>query len=205
MEDVLDVYHRPVDPTHPVNCPDETSRQLPGEVRPPLPTVAGRPARFDPKYVRGGVVNLFRVTEPLRGWRTLMVSDQRTWHDFAACIKDLVNVHYPAVERIVLVMDQLNTHFPASLYKAFPPAEARRLTDKLEIHPTPKDGSWLNMAELELSALARQCLRQGVPDRASMARAIAAWATRRNARTQRIGWHADARVKLHRLYPAYED
>jgi len=147
MEDVLSVYARPLDPARPVVCLDETSRQLLGEVRPPTPPAPGRPTRHDPEYARNGVANCFLVTEPLRGWRAVAVSAQRTRLDFAACVKDLLDVHYPAAERIVLVLDQLNTHSPASLYAAFPPAEAKRLADRLEIHHTPKHGSWLNMAE----------------------------------------------------------
>ncbi len=205
MEDVLSVYERPIDPAHPVVCLDETSRQLLGEVRAPTPVTPGRPARHDPEYVRGGVVNLFLVTEPLRGWRTVLVSTQRTRLDFARCVKELVDVHYPAAERLVLVLDQLNTHSPASLYAAFSPAEAKRLADKLEIHYTPKHGSWLKMAELELSVLQRQCLRQRLPDRDTMGAAVRAWAQRRNAATSTIHWHfttADVRTKLRRLYPA---
>jgi hypothetical protein len=208
MEDVLDVYQRPFDPARPVVCLDETSRQLLGDARPLLPGLPGRPARRDPEYVRGGVANLFLVTEPLRGWRDVLVSAQRTRLDFGACVKELVDVHYPGVERIVLVLDQLNTHSPASLYAAFPPAEAKRLAEKLEIHHTPTHGSWLNMAELELSALQRQCLRQRLPDRDAMAREVTAWAARRNAQTRRINWQfttTDARLKLRRLYPAFED
>ena len=208
MEDVLAVYERPFDPARPVVCLDETSRQLLGEGRPPLPAAPGRPARRDPEYVRGGVANLFLVTEPLRGWRQVRVSERRTRIDFAHCVKELVDVHYPEAAKIVLVLDQLNTHTPASLYAAFPPAEAKRLTDKLEIHHTPKHGSWLNMAELELSVLQRQCLRQRLPDAASMGHAVAAWAARRNAATATIDWRfttADARTKLRRLYPAFED
>jgi len=207
MEDVVAVYERPFDPQRPVVCLDETSQQLLGEVRPPLPPAPAKPARHDPEYVRGGVANLFLVTEPLRGWRHVSVSDQRTRLDFAGCIKDLVDVHYPDADRIVLVLDQLNTHSPASLYAAFPPAEAKRLADKLEIHHTPKHGSWLNMAELELSALQRQCLRQRLPDREAMEREVTAWADRRNDQTRRIDWQfttADARTKLRRLYPAFE-
>jgi hypothetical protein len=207
MEDVLDVYQRAYDPLRPVVCLDETSRQLLDEVRPPPLTAPGRPARRDPEYVRGGVANCFLLTEPLRGWRTVSVSDQRTRRDFAACIKDLVDVHYPKVERIVLILDQLNTHSPASLYTAFPPAEAKRLADKLEIHHTPKHGSWLNMAELELSVLQRQCLRQRLADRDAMKREVTAWARRRNDQIKRIHWQfttADARIKLRRLYPAFE-
>ena len=208
MEDVLDVYQRPFDPLRPVVCLDETSRQLLGEVRAPHPAGPGQSARHDPEYVRGGVANLFLLTEPLRGWRTVRVSAQRTRLDFAACIKELVDRHYPHAERIVLVLDQLNTHSPASLYAAFPPAEAKRLADKLEIHLTPKHGSWLNMAELELSVLQRQCLRQRLPNRAAMEREVMAWTTRRNTRIKRIDWQftsSDARLKLRRLYPAFED
>jgi hypothetical protein len=208
MEDVLDVYHRPYDVRRPVVCLDETSRQLLGDVRPPVPTAPGHPARRDPEYVRGGVANLFLITEPLRGWRTVLVSDQRTRRDFAHCIKELVDVHYPKAKQIVLVLDQLNTHSPASLYTAFPPAEAKRLADKLEIHSTPKHGSWLNMAELELSVLQRQCLKQRLADRDAMEREVTAWAQRRNDQIKRIIWHfttADARIRLRHLYPAFED
>jgi hypothetical protein len=205
MEDVLDVYHRPYDPRYPVVCLDETSRQLLGAVAPPLPAAPGHPAREDYEYVRGGVVNLFLVNEPLRGWRHVTVSDQRTRLDFAAMIKNLVEVHYPDAERIVLVLDNLNIHSPASLYEAFPPTEAKRLADKLEIHYTPKHGSWLNMAEIELSALSGQCLDQRLPDRTTLERQVAAWQTRRNAATTRITWRfttADARIKLKHLYPS---
>ena len=207
MEDVLDVYTRPYDPARPVVGLDETSRQLLADARPPLPAAPGRPARHDPEYVRGGVANLFLVTEPLRGWRAVSVSDRRTRLDFAACLKDLVDVHYPDAERIVLVLDQLNTHSPASLYAAFPPAEAKRLADRLELHHTPKHGSWLTMAELELAALQRQCLARRLGDREEMAREGAAWADRRNAAAATIRWQfttADARTKLRRLYPALE-
>jgi hypothetical protein len=207
MEDVLDVYERPLDPARPVVCLDETSRQLLGEVRPPRPPTSGRPARHDPEYVRGGVANCFLVTEPLRGWRAAQVSQQRTRRDFAQCIKEVIDVHYPAAERIVLVMDRLNTHSPASLYAAFPPAETKRLADKLEMHHTPKHGRWLNMAELELAVLQRQCLRRRLPDQAAMDRAATAWAARRNAVGTAIDWQfttAEARIKLRRLYPAFE-
>jgi hypothetical protein len=204
MEDVLDVYTRPADPSRPLVCLDETSRQLLGDARPPTPPAPGQPARHDPEYVRGGVTNVFLVTEPLRGWRQVLVSDRRTRIDFAACIKALADIHYPTAERIVLVMDQLNTHSPASLYDAFPPAEAKRLADKLEIHYTPKHGSWLNMAEIELSALQRQCLDRRLGDRATMEREVAAWVAARNATATAIDWRfttADARIKLKRLYP----
>ena len=173
-------------------------------MRAPLPIAPGHPARHDPEYARAGVVNFFLVTEPLRGWRQVRVSAQRTRIDFAHCIKELVDVHYPDAERIVLVLDQLNTHSPASLYEAFPPAEAKRLADKLEIHYTPKHGSWLNMAEIELSVLQRQCLDRRLGDRATIDAEVAAWVAARNARAAAIDWRfttADARIKLKRLYP----
>ena len=206
MEDVLDVYTRPYDPRRPQVCLDETSRQLLGDVTPPQPPAPGRPARQDYEYARGGVCNLFLVTEPLRGWRHVVVSARRTRTDFAHVIKDLVEVHYPEADRIVLVLDNLNTHTPASLYEAFPPAEAKRLADKLELHYTPKHGSWLNMAEIELGVLAGQCLDQRLPDRAALEREVAAWEQERNAATRTIDWRfttADARIKLKHLYPSF--
>lgn len=174
MEDVLAVYARPYDATHPVVCLDETSRQLLGDTRPSQPAIPGRVARHDPEFVWGGVANLFLVTEPLRGWRQVTVSQQRTRLDFAHCIRDLIDGHYSETERIVLVCDQLNTHATASLYAAFPPHEARRLTERLEWHHTPKHGSWLNIAELELSVLARQCPGQRLPNRATLAQVVTA-------------------------------
>ena len=207
LEDVLDVYTRPHDPARPVVCLDETSRQVLADVRPPLPVAAGKSAREDPEYVRHGVANLFLVCEPLRGWRQVVVSDRRTRLDWAACIKDLADVHYPDAEKIVLVMDNLNIHSPASLYEAFPPAEAKRLADRLEIHHTPKHGSWLNMAEIELAILQRQCLDRRLGDREAMTREVAAWVAARNAATKTIAWRftaADARIKLKRLYPAHD-
>jgi len=208
MEDVLDVYTRPADPARPVVCLDETSRQLLADTRPPQPPAPGRPARQDAEYARGGVVNLFLMNEPLRGWRAVRVSDQRTRLDWADCIKELVDVHYPAAERIVLVMDNLNIHSPASLYEAFPPAEAKRLADRLEIHHTPRHGSWLNMAEIELSILQRQCLARRLGDRATMEHEAAAWVAERNGAHQRIDWRfttADARIKLKHLYPTFHE
>ena len=207
MEDVLDVYQRPYDPRRPLICLDETSRQLLGEVRAPLPAAPGRAARHDPEYVRDGVVNLFLVSEPLRGRRQVRLSARRTRLDFAACIQDLVDVHYPAAECIVLVMDHLNTHSPASLYEAFPPVEAKRLADKLEIHYTPAHGSWLNMAEIELSVLQRQCLDRRLGTQVTMAREVAAWVAARNAAATTIDWQfttPDARTKLKRLYPSFQ-
>lgn len=208
MEDVLDVYTRPYDPHFPQVCLDETSRQLLGEVTPPLPGAPGQPVREDHEYVRHGVVNLFLCCEPLRGWRHVTVSDQRTRVDFAACVKALVDEQYPQAEKIVLVMDNLNTHTPASLYEAFPPAEANRIASRLEIHYTPKHGSWLDMAEIELSVLAEQCLDRRLPDRATLEREVTAWEQRRNTAVRRIDWRfttADARIKLKHLYPRIEE
>jgi hypothetical protein len=208
MEDVLAVYTRAYDPRRPQVCLDETSRQLLGEVNPPVPVAPGRPARADYEYERNGTCNLFLVCEPLRGWRHVMVSDRRTRIDWAHCIKDLIDVHFPDAETIVLVQDNLNTHTPASLYEAFGPAEAKRLTDRLELHPTPKHGSWLNMAEIELSVLAEQCLDRRLADRATLEREVTAWETARNTTNRGIDWRfttADARIKLKHLYPATED
>jgi DDE superfamily endonuclease len=205
MEDVLDVYERPYDPRFPQVCMDETSKQLVGEVRDPLPTAPGEPAREDYEYVRNGVANLFMVTEPLRGWRHVTVTDQRTSIDFAHVIRDLVHVHYPDAERIVLMMDNLNTHTPASLYAAFPPEEAHRLAAKIEWHYTPKHGSWLNIAEIEFSVLARQCLDRRIADKSVLKGEVALWEARRNVAGTGVRWRfttADARIKLHRLYPA---
>jgi hypothetical protein len=206
MDDVLDVYQRPYDPQRPLICLDETSRQVLGEVRAPLPPTPGRAARHDPEYARHGVVNLFLVSEPLRGRRHVRISTQRTRLDFAHCLRELVDVHYPEATAIVLVLDQLNTHTPASLYEAFPPAEAKRLADRLEIHYTPKHGSWLNMAEIELSVLQRQCLDRRLRNRGTMAREVAAWVIARNTAATTIDWQfttADARIKLKRLYPSF--
>ncbi len=208
MEDVLDVYQRPLNPARPLVCLDETSRQLLADTREPLPVSPGRPARHDAEYVRGGVVNCFLVTAPLQGWRAVRVSEQRTRIDWASCVRDLVDVHFPEAERIVLVMDQLNTHTPASLYVAFPPAEAKRIANRLEIHYTPKHGSWLNMAEIELSVLQRQCLGQRFADRATMDEDVTAWVATRNGTAAGIDWQfttADARIKLRRLYPTYDE
>jgi hypothetical protein len=207
MEDVLDVYHRPADPTQPLVCLDETSRQLLADTREPLPVRPGFPARHDPEYVRGGVVNCVLVTAPLFGWRDVQVSAQRTRIDWAHCIRELVDVHFPEAEQIVLVMDQLTSHSPASLYAAFPPDEAKRIADKLEIHHTPKHGSWLNMAEIELSVLQRQCLDQRFANRATMEHAVAAWVAYRTASGATIDWQfttENARIKLKHLYPTYE-
>jgi DDE superfamily endonuclease len=185
-------------------CLDETSRQLLAHLTPPRPVAPGQPAREDYESARRGVCNLFLTCEPLRGWRNVMVSARRTRIDWAHCIKALLDVHYPDAEQIVLVQDNLNTHTPASLYEAFEPAEAKRLADRLEIHYTPKHGSWLNMAEIELSVLAEQCLDRRLADQAILEREVAAWQVARNATGRGVGWRfttADARIKLKHLYP----
>jgi len=207
MEDVLDVYTRPYHPKRPPVCLDETSRQLLGDVSAPLPVAPGHPARQDYEYERTGVCNLFLVTEPLRGWRHVVVGDQRTRRDFAHVIRDLVDVQYPDAERIILVMDNLNTHTPAALSETFPPAEAKRLADRLEIHYTPKHGSWLNMAEIELRVLSEQCLDRRLASRAILEHEVAAWEHQRNAANKSINWRfttADARIKLKHLYPSVD-
>ena len=205
MEDVLAVYTRPYAPRRPLICMDETNKQLLRDVRAPLPVQAGRSARVDYEYERGGVVNLFLFCEPLAGRRWVDVTEHRTKADWAYQIKDLIDVRYPDAERIVLVMDNLNTHTPAALYEVFPPAEAKRLADKLEIHHTPKHGSWLNIAEIELSVLSRQCLDRRVPDFATLQMEVAAWQERRNTAGGTVDWRfttEDARIKLKRLYPS---
>jgi hypothetical protein len=207
MEDVLEVYQRPYDPLRPQVCVDETSKQLTKEIRTPRPVRPGHPAQVDSEYERNGTANLFMMFEPLRGWRHVEVTERRTKIDFAHVIRDLVDVHYPQAETIVLVMDNLNTHKVASLYEAFPPAEARRLIEKLEIHYTPKHGSWLDMAETELGVLSRQCLDRRIPDRDTLTREVAAWETSRNAAKSKVHWRfttADARIKLKTLYPSIQ-
>jgi hypothetical protein len=207
MEDVLAVYTRPYDPLRPQVCMDETSRQLLAEVTLPQPVAPGRSARQDYEYLRQGVCNVFLVCEPLRGWRQVMVSARRTRIDWAHCVKDLLDVCYPDAEQVVLVQDNLNTHTPASLYEAFEPAEAKRLADRLELHSTPKHGSWLNMAEIELSVLAEQCLDRRLADQASLEREVAAWQAARNGAGRGVDWRfttEDARIKLKHLYPAIQ-
>ena len=204
MEDVLEVYHRPFDPARPQVCLDEASKQLLGEVRAPLPIAPGQVERVDGEYMRHGTAALFMVCEPSAGRRHVFVRAQRKRQDFAAVIKTLCDELYPAAEKIVLVLDQLNTHGVASLYAAFPPTEARRLTERLEIHHTPKHGSWLNMAEIELSVLARQCLAERMEHQAHLTEEVAAWEQERNATATRIDWRfttVDARIKLKHLYP----
>lgn len=204
MEEVIGVYHRPSDPENPVVCVDEGGKQLLGDIREPLPVRPGSPAKEDCEYERGGVANLFLAFEPLAGKRVVEVTERRTAVDFARFIKHLLDVVYPSAAKLVLVTDNLNTHCTGSLYEAFEPAEASRLAGRIEWHYTPKHGSWLNMAEIELSVLARQCLDRRIPDRATLAREVAAWEAKRNAAGVTADWQfttADARVKLKKLYP----
>jgi hypothetical protein len=208
MEDVLEVYRRPYDPRHPQICMDELHKQLLGDLAPPLPMAAGRPQRMDYEYVRDGTANLFMLCEPLRGWRQVTVTARRTKIDWAYCIKELVDVHYPDAAQIVLVMDNLNTHTPASLYEAFPPAEARRIAERLEIHYTPKHGSWLNIAEIELAVLSGQCLDRRMEDRATLREEVGTWNVERNTAQKGVDWRFttdDARITLKHLYPSIED
>ena len=204
MEDVLDLYAEPADPLRPLICFDECPVVLHGEVRPALPPAPGRPARIDYEYRRQGTASLAGFLDPHAGWRHIVVSERRTKRDFAGWLRELVDVHYPHAETIRVVLDNLNTHTRAALYEAFPAAEARRLAQKLEFHFTPTHGSWLNMIEIEWSVLADQCLARRLPDLATLAAEVAAWERARNAARATIDWRfttADARTKLHRLYP----
>jgi len=208
MEDVLSVYKRPYNPEAPVVCMDEMPRQLIREVREPLPIESGKPKRHDYQYKRNGVVNLFMFFEPLAGWRTVMIRKRRTKIDWARCMKRLLEKHYPDAETVVLVMDNLNTHGLASFYEAFPPEEACQLAQRLEIHYTPEHGSWLNMAEIENSAMARQCLSRRIPEKEVMEEETSAWSKRRNEEGASATWRfrtEDARIKLRRLYPNFDD
>lgn len=207
MEDVLEVYKRPYDPERPVVCVDETSKQLIGETRTPVPASPGHVAEYDYEYVRNGTANLFMIFEPLAGQRDVRVTDRRTKQDYAQCLRAISDEAYPDAEQIVLVQDNLNTHSPASLYEAFEPEEAKRLTDRFEWHYTPKHGSWLDMAEIELSILGRQCLSRRIDNVDDLRRQVQAWETARDAADTRVNWQfttADARIKLHRLYPSLE-
>lgn len=204
MEDVLSVYARPPDPARPVLCFDEIGKLLRTHKRPPQRAVPGHPARQDSEYGRAGDVNIFLVCAPHTGWRHAAVTARRTAVDVAHLLRALADVHYPEAERIVLVTDQLNVHAAASLYHAFPPAEARRLADRFEWHYTPTHGSWLNMAEIELSILARQCLDRRIPDPATLAAEVAAWVAERNAAATPIRWRFTldlARIRLADVYP----
>ena len=208
MEAVLDLYAEPADPKRPRVCFDETTKQLVAEVRDPLPMTPGQVERYDYEYRRNGVANLFlhySPDHPAGGWRHVAVTKQRTKVDFAHQLKALVDVHFPAAETIRVVLDNLNTHTPASLYEAFAPEEARRLAERLEFIHTPKHASWLNQAEIELSVLANQCLDRRIPDVVTLVREVAAWEGRRNRAGTVIEWLfnlADARTKLNHLYPS---
>ena len=207
MEDVLDVYQRPYDPKRPMVCMDETSKQLLGETRPPVTLAPGRAARQDYEYVRDGVANLFLFFEPLASRREVSVTERRTKVDWARSVRELVDEHYPDAERVVLVMDNLNTHTPASLYEAFPPAEAKRIAQRLEIHYTPKHGSWLNMAEIEFSVMERQCLNRRLGTFEILSTEATAWAVERNRQSRSVDWRFttdDARIKLKQLYPSIQ-
>ena len=204
MEDVLEVYKRRYDPNRPVVCMDEQPTQLIKETRVPIPMSPGTPARYDYEYERVGTANNFMFVEPLGGWRRVSVRERKTKLDWAAEIKQLVDVDYPDAEKIVLVMDNLNTHTPGALYETFPPQEARRILDRLEIHYTPKHGSWLNIAECELSIFTKQCLCDRMPDIAVLRSEALAWSTARNQAQKSVNWQfttEKARIKLRRLYP----
>jgi DDE superfamily endonuclease len=205
MEDVLAVYMRPRDPDHPLVCLDESSKQLVAETRVPVPMKPGRPARYDYEYERNGTANLFMLFAPLEGWRHIKVTDRHTAVDYAHVLKELADHHFASAAKIVLVQDNLNIHCQASLYEAFPAAEARRLAERFEWHYTPKHGSWLDLAESELGVVAAQCLNRRIADKQTLIDEIAAWERDRNAKHAKANWHfttADARIKLKRLYPS---
>jgi hypothetical protein len=204
MEAVLDVYARPVDPRRPLVCFDEGGKELQADIRPSLPAVPKHAAKVDYEYARHGSANLFLWVAPHQGRRGVIVTERRTRLEFAAALKQLVDIEFPDAERIVLVLDNLTTHDPAALYAAYPAAEAKRIWDKLEFQHTPKHGSWLNCAEIELSVLARQCLDRRIADREALEREVAAWVEKRNARQIGVRWQftsEHARGKLAKLYP----
>jgi hypothetical protein len=204
MEDVLEIYHLPYDPDYPVVCMDESCKQMVGEVRDPIPCAPGRPLLVDDEYVRNGVAQIFMEVEPLAGRRHVAVKEHRTRKDWALQIKEMLVERYPNAIKVRLVMDNLNTHNTGSLYEMFEPEQARHLAERLEIHYTPKHGSWLNMAEIELSVLKGQCLDCRIPDLIAMRNRVAAWEADRNNSARKIDWQfttPEARVKLRRLYP----
>jgi len=208
MEDVLDVYKRHADPKRPLVCFDESPEQLVSETRQPLPMRPGQSQKYDYEYRREGVANLFMFFAPLQNWRAVKVTPRRTKVDWAYCMCDLVDVHFPQAEKIVIVQDQLNTHSPACLYEVFEPEEAKRILDRLEFHSTPKHGSWLNMAEIELSVLNQQCLDRCIPNQTVLIHETEAWASKRNNKQATVNWQFtadDARIKLKRLYPSIHD
>ena len=207
MEDVLEVYRRPYDPLRPVVCMDETSKQLIAETRPPQEAEPGRERRVDYEYERKGVADLFLFLEPLRGWRRVWITPQRRRVEWAWCVKQLLEENYPGAERLVLVCDNLNTHTGGALYEAFPAKLAKSLCDRLEFHPTPKHGSWLNVAETELSVLTGQCLNRRMDNAELVASEAGAWEAYRNRREAKVRWRftiEDARIKLEKLYPVIE-
>jgi hypothetical protein len=207
MEDVLDLYQQPYDADAPVVCMDEASKQLVGEVKRSIPCMPGRPTRIDYEYERRGTANLFMFVEPLAGRRHVRVTERRTAVDWAQQVKRLLDEDYPEARVVRLVMDNLNTHTIGSLYEAFDPAEAKRLAERLEIHHTPKHGSWLNIAEIELRVISGQCLDRRIPERADLEREVSAWEQARNDATIGVDWQfttADARIRLKRLYPVFE-
>ena len=208
MEKVLDLYHEPYDPSYPMVCFDETSKQLLRAIRQALPTAPGQVARYDYEYERNGTANLFMFFEPLRGWRYVKVTNRRTKQEFAYCMRELVDVHYPDATQIRVVLDNLNTHTYGALYDTFPADEAHRLAQRLQFVYTPPHASWLNMAEIELSVLTRQSLDRRIPDQATLTDEIAAWQAIRNAAHATVDWQfstGDARVKLRKLYPSFQD
>lgn len=208
MEDVLDIYHLPYDPNYPYVCFDESNKQLIAETRTPLEAAPGQVGRYDYEYKRNGVRNLFLFFSPLASWRHVKVTKQRTHLEWAYCMKDLVDVHFPQATRIRVIQDNLNTHNPAFLYEVFEPAEAKRILDKLEFHYTPKHGSWLNMAEIEFSVLSRQCLDRRIPDEDTLVQEIRSWEEQRNEIKATVDWQFttnDARIKLKKLYPSIDD
>ena len=205
MEDVLDIYHLPYDPNYPYVCFDESSKQLVAEKRTPMEPEPGQVERYDYEYQRNGVRNLFLFFSPLLSWRHVKVTEQRTHEEWANCMKDLVDVHFPQATRIRVIQDNLNIHNPAFLYEVFEPAEAKRILDKLEFHFTPKHGSWLNMAEIEFSVLSRQCLDRRIPDEETLIQQIRTWEERRNGSQATVDWQFtthQARIKLKKLYPS---
>lgn len=205
MEDVLDLYAEPYDPAYPVVCLDERPFQMTSETRTSIPAQVGQPERVDYEYRREGVCNLFVFFEPLGNWRHIKVTSRRTAKDYAHCLKDLVDVHFPDAHVISVIQDNLNTHTPAALYAAFEPHEARRIANRLDFRYTPKHGSWLNMAEIELSVLVRQCLNRRIATSAAVGRAVSCWVHKRNAAKATVQWQfttADARIKLRKLYPS---
>jgi len=207
MEDVLEVYKRPYNPLRPVVCMDETSKQLIAETRQPMDAEPGQPRRVDYEYERKGVADLFMFFEPLRGWRRVWITPQRRKIEWAICVRQLLDENYPEVERLVLVCDNLNTHTGGALYEAFPPAEARRLWERLEVHYTPKHGSWLNMAETELSVLSGQCLDRRIEEVAVLWHEVGPWVDHRNHTEAKVRWRfttEDARIKLEKLYPVFD-